>query len=62
MVVDTESPVKHPDQEPGTDGEMVLCRLLEENAITLPPSPMTYEQAFDVVLALVVRVRDSRGV
>lgn len=38
MVIDTESPYKHPGI-PGPDGELVLYGLLEEHAITLPPCP-----------------------
>jgi hypothetical protein len=40
MVVDTESPFKHPDK-PGPDGEMFLGSLLEDHGITLPPYPMS---------------------
>lgn len=38
MVIDTESPSKHPDI-PGPDGELVLYGLLEEHGITVPPCP-----------------------
>jgi hypothetical protein len=39
MVVDTESPFKHPGKL-GPDGEMVLYGLLEDHDITLPRCPM----------------------
>ena len=38
IVIDTESPFKHPDK-PGPDGELVLYSLLEEHTISLPPCP-----------------------
>ena len=40
MVVDTESPWKHPEK-PGPDGEMFLGGLLEDHDIRLPPCPMS---------------------
>jgi len=39
LVIDTESPCKHPDRL-GPDGEMFLGSLLEDLDITLPPSPI----------------------
>jgi hypothetical protein len=39
IVVDTEGPLKHPDQ-PGPDGEMTLWGLLEEHNITFPIGPI----------------------
>jgi hypothetical protein len=39
LVIDTESPWKHPDR-PGPDGEMFLGSLLEDSDTTLPPCPM----------------------
>jgi hypothetical protein len=39
IVIDTESPLKHPDK-PGPDGELFLASLLQEHDIRLPPCPM----------------------
>jgi hypothetical protein len=39
MVIDTESPFKHPG-ELGPDGELILYGILEEHGITLPECPM----------------------
>jgi Bifunctional DNA primase/polymerase, N-terminal len=64
MVIDTENPFKHPDK-PGPDGELVLYGLLEEHAITLPPSPMVqtasegFHRYFQVPKGL--RIRSAIG-